>query len=81
MARTSVRGISSFFAAEPTVGGRVGLFCTGISIAQGCEVEPQCYPHSSLAAARAAVITAACRASVSSDHRAFQLPAVPDGDA
>ena len=35
---------------------------------------PGRYPHSSLAAASAAVITAACRASVSSAHRAFQLP-------
>ncbi len=39
------------------------------------------YPHSSLAAARAAVITAACRAGVSSVHRAFQVPDVPDCDA
>ena len=38
------------------------------------------YPHSSLAAARAAVIKAAWRASVRSDHRVFQLPAVPDRD-
>ncbi|MDT5116461.1 MAG: hypothetical protein QOE30_2200 [Mycobacterium sp.] len=41
---------------------------------------PRRYPHSSLAAARAAVITAACRAGVSSAQRAFQLPAVPDGE-
>jgi hypothetical protein len=34
-----------------------------------------------LAAARAAVITAACRAGVRSVHRAFHVPAVPDRDA
>ncbi len=39
------------------------------------------YPHWSPAAARAAVITAACLAGVSSDHRVPQVPGVPDGDA
>ena len=37
-------------------------------------------PHSSLAAARAAMITPACRASVSAAQRVFQLPAPPDGE-
>ena len=42
---------------------------------------PARYPHSSFAAARAATITADCRAGVRSAHRAFQLPRVPDGDS
>lgn len=49
--------------------------CAGVRSAA-----PWRYPHSSLAAARAAVITAACRAGVSSAQRAFQLPAVPEGE-
>jgi hypothetical protein len=71
----------SFCSAEPTLGGRGGTFCTHDHNWRAAQNRSPRYPQSSLAAARAAVITAACRAGVRSVHRAFQVPAVPDCDA
>ena len=67
-------GICSFCAAKPAVSGSGRQFCTPV-IAIAAERPGRGtarYPHSSLAAARAATITAACRAGVRSAHRVFQ---------
>jgi hypothetical protein len=78
---TSSRRIPQYCAGVRPADRRAIVSCTRDLNCAAARSGAERYPHSSLAAACAAVMTAACRARLSSAHRAFQLPAVPEGDA